>query len=111
MTWPSTRTAITGPIQLRARRRRPRLDDILTAMCQRAFLGSDDRHRDGLDGDDDDALVQYVVVLDVGPHGQRSGGSAAVDEHGGVRQPLHGQQPLLVEVVDRLMRLRNWSTG
>ena len=55
--------------------------------------------RDGLDGDDD-ALVQYVVVLDVGPHGQRSGGSAAVEEHGGVRHPLHGQL-LLVEVVDK----------
>ena len=54
---------------------------------------------DGLDGDDDDAFVQYVVVLDVRTHGQRSGGAAAVEEHGGVRHPLHGQ-PLLVQVVD-----------
>jgi hypothetical protein len=63
---------------------------ITQIVHNRELLGSYDRHGDGLDGDDDDAFVQHVVVLDVRTHGQRSGRSGTVEEHGGVRHPLHG---------------------
>ena len=39
------------------------------------------RHRHGVDRHDDHVLVQHVVVLDVGPHRQRGGLLAAVEEH------------------------------
>ena len=67
-----------GPLHIPDRNRH--IGDSVVGVAQivhiRELFGSDDRHWDGLDGDDDDAFVQYVVVLDVRTHGQRSGGFA-----------------------------------
>jgi hypothetical protein len=58
-------------------------------------------HRLGLDRDDHDVLVPDVVVLDVGPHGQRRGLLAAVEEDAVPGHPGERRLPV-AQLVDEL---------
>ena len=61
------------------------------------------RHGHGLDRQDQHVPVQHVVVLDVGPQGQRRGLLAAVEEHRDARHPVH-RGPAAVQRVDELLQ-------
>ena len=59
------------------------------------------RHRHGVERHDHHVFVKHVVVLDVGPHRQRGGLGAAVEEHGGARNPQQ-RWPVVRDLLDEL---------